>query len=248
MARRSRKKNTPAASAKRSGSFGQKLESWIKTHARQVLIASLALNFLTCLALFDPKPHTGGDNASYIILAESVLRTGDGYSDNITPGPPKPHTQYGFGYPLLLSPLVWLFGRNVVILKLFSVVLAVGSVAHFSVLLERLLPPLACAGLTLAAALNPVIVDYSHWILSEIAFLFFSLLSLYLLLRSEYPDSKNELENGSGWAFYPWLSPPISVLSAWVLRSRASPTTACAVPGKGCWFLPWLSLFCSLPG
>jgi 4-amino-4-deoxy-L-arabinose transferase-like glycosyltransferase len=193
LARRSRKKNAPAASAPRFEAFCQKLESWIKAHARKVLIATLALNALTCLVLFDPKPHTGGDNASYIILAESVLRSGDGYSDNITPGPPKPHTQYGFGYPLLLSPLVWLFGRNVVLLKLFSLVLAVGSVALFSLLAKRMLPPVAWAGLTLAAALNPVIVDYSHWILSEIAFLFFSLLSLYLMSRSEDSGLKGKV-------------------------------------------------------
>ncbi len=189
MTRRSRKKNAPAAAAPLSASHGKRLESWIKEHTRQIMLASLALNLLACLALFDPKPHTGGDNASYIILAESILRPGDGYSDNITPGAPKPHTQYPFGYPLLLSPAVWLFGRNVVVLKLFSIALAVGSVAIFSALAGRLLPPAAWAGLTLAVALNPVIVDYSHWVLSEIAFLFFSLLSLYLMLRSEEPAS-----------------------------------------------------------
>jgi len=193
LARRSRKKNAPAAAATPlSAHPGKRLEPWIKAHTRQIFLLSLALNLLTCLALFDPKPHTGGDNASYIILAESILRSGDGYSDNITPGPPKPHTQYPFGYPLLLSPLVWLFGRSVAALKLFSIVLAMGSVAVFSLLAMRLLPPAAWAGLTLAVALNPVIVDYSHWVLSEIAFLFFSLLSLYLMLRSEEPGSRGK--------------------------------------------------------
>ncbi|MBN2288494.1 MAG: hypothetical protein JXQ83_04110 [Candidatus Glassbacteria bacterium] len=187
MVRGPRKKILSKSAAPLSVHQGKRLEAWIKEHARQILLASLALNLLTCLALFDPKPHTGGDNASYIILAESIFRLGDGYSDNIGPGAPRPHTQYPFGYPLLLAPLVLLFGRNVVVLKLLSIILATGSVAVFSALTRRLLTPAAWAGLTLAAALNPVIVDYSHWILSEIAFLFFSLLSLYLMLRSEDP-------------------------------------------------------------
>ncbi|MEA2062252.1 MAG: hypothetical protein U9P14_01015, partial [Gemmatimonadota bacterium] len=100
---------------------------------------------------------------------------------------------------LLLAPWVALFGRNVVALKLFSVVLAVGSVAVFSLLARRIMPPVAWAGLTLAAALNPVIVDYSHWVLSEIAFLFFSMLSLYLLVHSE------ERRKAAGWKQNRWF-------------------------------------------
>ncbi|MEA1997369.1 MAG: phospholipid carrier-dependent glycosyltransferase [Gemmatimonadota bacterium] len=186
MAGRSRKKTARAARPHvKRAPFLQRLDSAVRDHSRQVLLVSLFFNLVLCLALFDPKPHTGGDNASYIILAESILRSGDGYSDNITPGPPKPHTQYPFGYSLLLAPLIALAGRSVVLLKLFSVLMAVGSVAVFSRLLRRISPPLVWAALTLAAALNPVIVEYSHGILSEIVFLFFSLLALCLLLESE---------------------------------------------------------------
>ncbi|HUU29852.1 MAG TPA: hypothetical protein VM123_18775 [archaeon] len=181
MARHSRKKAARAARPQ-SASPLKRLESAVKKHRKHIYAASMLVNLLLCLALFDPKPHTGGDNATYIILAESILRSGDGYSDTITPGEPKPHTQYPFGYPLLLAPLVALVGRNLVLLKLFSVLLAVASVALFSRLVERLAPPLAWAGLSLAAASNPVIVDYSHWILSEMSFLFFSLLALYFLI------------------------------------------------------------------
>ena len=157
----------------------------------------LAVNLFFCLALFDPKPHTGGDNASYIILAESILRAGDGYSDNITPGTSQPHTQYPFGYSLLLTPVVLLFGRSVVAFKFFSIALALGCVALFSLLVKPMLRPVQWAVLTLALALNPVIIDYSHWILSEISFLFFSLLSFKLFMDSE--DKRNGRTSARFW-------------------------------------------------
>jgi len=163
----------------------KKLESWIGENRRLVLNVILGGNLFLCLALFDPKPNCGGDNAVYITLAESILRPGDGYSLSFTPGEPKPYTLAPFGYPLLLAPFSALFGRNLIVFKLISLVFTIGSVALFALLIRPLFAPLTWAALTMAAAFNPVIVNYSHWILSEIPFLFFSLLSLKLLLESE---------------------------------------------------------------
>lgn len=149
------------------------------------MIGMLLVNLIFSLALFEPKLHTGGDNASYILLAESILRSGDGYSQGYRPVAPEPHTQYPFGYPLLLSPLSALFGRNILDFKFLSLAMILGSVALFSMLIRPLFAPLQWAALTLAAAVNPIMIDYSHWILSESAFLFFSLLSFALFLKSE---------------------------------------------------------------
>ena len=184
MARRSRKKLTSAVAPQPVSRYGN-LNQTVRKYRRHIYALSLLLNLFLCLVLFDPKPHTGGDNALYIILAESILRAGDGFSDTISPGEPKPHTQYPFGYPLLLAPLVALAGRNLIVLKLLSLILSLGSVALFSRLVERIVSPPAWAFLSLAAAANPVIVEYSHWELSEMPFLFFSLLALYYLIAWE---------------------------------------------------------------
>lgn len=182
MTRRSRKKKNLT---RVKHSAYQRLEMWVKVHARHLLIGILALNLLFSLVLFEPKPHTGGDNAAYILLAESILRSGDGYAEGYRSVAPEPQTQYPFGYPLLLSPLSALFGRNILDFKLLSLAMILGSVALFSILIRPLFAPLPWAALTLAAAVNPVMIDYSHWILSESAFLFFSLLSFALFLTSE---------------------------------------------------------------
>ncbi len=162
----------------------EKLESWIERNHRLVLALILGCSLFLCLALFDPKPNCGGDNASYIILAQSILQD-HVYSMSSATGIQEPHTQYPFGYPLLLTPLIALFGSNLLALKFFSLVMTLGCVILFSVLLRPLFPPLHWAAITLAVALNPEIINFSHWILSEIPYLFFSFLSIILLLKSE---------------------------------------------------------------
>ena len=163
----------------------KKLEAWIEKNRRLVLTVILGVNLFLCLALFDPKPYCGGDNAYYTILAQSLLQTGDGYSTYIATGIPEPFTIFPFGYPLILAPLIALFGVNLLLFKFLSLAIAMGSVILLSVLVRPLLSPLQWAVLTLAVAVNPEIINFSHWILSDIPFFFFSLLSLIFFLQSE---------------------------------------------------------------
>ena len=60
--------------------------AWIALAGLVVLHVALAV------LVFDPKPFVGGDNAGYIILAESI-ETGQGYRDIHIPGAPR-HGQY----------------------------------------------------------------------------------------------------------------------------------------------------------
>ena len=169
----------------------------------------LLVHLFFCWVLFEPKLHTGGDSSEYVSLSESVLRVGDGYSDTMAPGDPVPHTKYPPGYPVLLAPLIFLFGRNIVVLKLFSVVLSVSSVFVFSLLARSYARPLLWAVMCFAFAANPVVVDYSHWLLSEAPFLFFLLLAL-LFLKKE----GEEEEIGK----YFWLS-ILAIVATYYVRS-----------------------------
>ncbi len=152
-----------------------------RRRGREAVIGLVALHLILCAVLFDPKIHTGGDSVTYVLLAESVLRTGDGYSLSIEPGPPEAHTLYPPGYPVLLAPLVALFGRNFLVLKLLSVLFTAGAVAVFCSYARRHREPLAWFFLALAFAVNPGVIDYSRWMLSEAPFLFLTLLALWQL-------------------------------------------------------------------
>ncbi|MXX71446.1 MAG: hypothetical protein F4106_05220, partial [Gemmatimonadetes bacterium] len=149
----------------------------------------VALHVALCVALFDPKIHTGGDSVTYVLLAESVLEAGDGYSLSLEPGPPEAHTKYPPGFPILLAPLVAAFGRNFVVLKLMSMAFTAGAVLVFCVYARRGRDPVPWLCLALAFAVSPGVIDYSRWMLSEAPFLFFTLAALWLLREDEETDA-----------------------------------------------------------
>ena len=140
-----------------------------------------ALHLVLCVALFDPKIHTGGDSATYVLLAESVLERGDGYALSIEPGPPAAHTHYPPGYPVLLAPAVALFGRNFMALKFLSVLFTAATVLIFCLYVRHRDESVPWFCLALPFAVSPVLIDYSRWLLSEAPFVLFTLLALWQL-------------------------------------------------------------------
>lgn len=141
----------------------------------------VALHVMVGLLLYEPILHPGGDNAIYMIVGEA-LRMAQGYRDLYLPGEPV-HTKYPPLYPVFLA-ILGFFG-SVQLFKLASLALAAGAVALTAAVGRRLVgegPALVAAGLM---AVNPVLLDYSHWVLSEAPFLFLLLLSLYWLTRAD---------------------------------------------------------------
>lgn len=160
----------------------------------------LTVYVVLSILLFDPKLNTGGDNARYVILAESLSRF-KGFLDLHLPGSPA-HTQYPFGFPLLLVPFMWLFDKKFVILKLIPLLCGVGSFI-FSYLLtkkifrrEWLLPVLVFVS-------TPILIEYNHWLFSEMPFIFFSLGSLYFLTR--HREAKKYFYLGTFFAVYAYF-------------------------------------------
>lgn len=152
------------------------------------ILVFLLIYIILSLILFDPKLFTGGDNAVYIILAESIA-TGRGYKNIYLPDEP-PHTQYPFGFPLLLALPVLLLGKNIIVLKLIIVLFGIGALSFFHFIVKRLFKDWQMI-FTLVYLFIPILIIYNHWILTEIPFLFFSLGSLYFLLK--YLDEKKPL-------------------------------------------------------
>ena len=154
---------------------------WLEGRIPQVTAGLVALHIVLCAVLFDPKIHTGGDSATYVLLAESLLTPGDGYSGSWEPGPPQAHTKYPPAYPAFLAPLVAIFGRNFVVLKLLSIVFTASSVFLFCRYARHRREPAPWFLLALAFAVSPGVIDYSRWMLSEAPFLLFTLLALWQL-------------------------------------------------------------------
>lgn len=197
------KANPPPPSRAPSVTFAE----FLRTRRWWVSGGLVLLHLLLCIALFEPKIHTGGDSATYVLLAESILEAGDGYALALEPGPPEPHTKYPPGYPLFLAPLVFLFGRNFVVLKLLSLVFTALSVLVFCAYAGKRREPVPWFLLALAFAVSPGVIDYSRWMLSEAPFLFFTLGALWML-REDREDT------GIGRHF--WLGLAASIMSFYV--------------------------------
>ena len=204
---RQRARKSRAAGSDPSPPVSLRFTRWLEARIPQVTVGLVALHIVLCAALFEPKIHTGGDSATYVLLAESLLTPGDGYSVSWEPGPPQAHTKYPPVYPAFLAPLVAIFGRNFVVLKLLSIVFTAASVCVFCRYARCRRETMPWFFLALAFAVSPGVIDYSRWMLSEAPFLLFTLFALWQLDRDRD-------EKGMGWPF--WLALLAAVIDFYV--------------------------------
>lgn len=137
----------------------------------------VGIHLLLGLVLYEPTLFPGGDNAGYMILGEA-LRSGEGYRDLYLPASPV-HTKYPPLYPAILALLGTVGGLQ--LFKLASLALTAAAVRLTAELGRRTAG--AAAGLAAAAlvAVNPVLLEYGHYVLSEAPFVALTLLALVLL-------------------------------------------------------------------
>ncbi len=169
-----------------------------------VVTATLALGVWT----FDSKLSLSGDNAEFIVLARSLAQ-GEGLSYIHSPEP-APATKFPFGFPLLLAPLAWAFPEDWVPMKALVLALfALGMGVLYQLARERVgvWPALAVVALSLMAgrsylthdaagmAFGPMLLHFSHQVMSEVPYLTFSLLALWLVDRGVGRDGLR----GNGW-------------------------------------------------
>jgi len=146
------------------------------------LFLALAAAGLTKL----PGPY--GDNARYIINAQSLLQ-GKGFAKLNFPGDP-PDEKVAPGYPVFLAAVARVTGFDMIALRLSSVVCMTAALLLFYAFLRRLgmRDDLAILALFFAG-LNPVILEYGREVLSEALFCACVWAALYLFVRYEKQES-----------------------------------------------------------
>ncbi len=143
------------------------------------------LHLVVALLVFVPAPHTGGDNAGYVTLAESLVDTGR-YLSVYDPERP-PQTQYPPVFPALLA-LGMLLGLGPWAgLKIVVLLASTAGVALSYLWARRRAPPIALA-VGVLVALSPGVLEYSHWLLSDAPFWAFTMLALWAL--EDAPESR----------------------------------------------------------
>lgn len=125
------------------------------------------------------------DDARYIVLAQSLIRSG-GYGMINAPGQPEP-AKYPFGYPLLLVPFIIMFPGNWDALKLPSLAATILN----TILLFWGWRFLAkdrsywwSLGITGLYAFSPMTIDHTRRIMSEPVFTTFCLIAIILAERA----------------------------------------------------------------
>lgn len=141
----------------------------------------LLVEGLLVAGVFVSAPHTGGDNAGYIALADA-LRSGEGYTEVWDPAAP-PHTKYPPVFPLLLALAVAVGARGWVAFKLVPALAALVVAAGTFVWARERLGDEAGFGVALLVGMSPSLLYHSHWVLSDVPFLAFTVLALWMFER-----------------------------------------------------------------
>ncbi len=127
---------------------------------------AVLLHVVLGLLLYDPTLFTGGDNAGYMILGDA-LRSGRGYLDLHLPETPL-HTKYPPGYPAALAVIGLVGGLQAS--KLFSLACTAAAVWLLYRTGRNLFSERVALCASFLFAVNPVLLEYSHWVLSEAFF------------------------------------------------------------------------------
>ncbi len=160
------------------------IETFCAKNHKVLSFSAFALAILTALLHFTPDVSYGGDDSSYIQ-----------YSFNFIKGTAFPSYQ-GPLYPIILAPFIALFGVNLVVLKLVSVLFSAGAVFIIFKLMAKLANYTIATLVSFAMAANYMIANYAGTTYSEPFFTFLQALFLFLLFnyleryRKETPGSK----------------------------------------------------------
>ncbi len=204
---------------------------WRARRATLLAVLFLAAAQLLATALvFNPSPHTGGDNAGYLALAHSLLDRG-AYLELWSPLEP-PHTKYPPVFPLLLGLAMALGVKGWAGLKAvpFLSTLLAGVFAFLWA--RRRGGVFLGLGVALVLAFSDGILDYSRWLLSDPTFLALTLAALWAL---EGADPGNVFgtaggQGGGGGRAKPCLprlmAGCVLVLLAYFTRSAGIPLVA----------------------
>ncbi len=155
---------------------------WGREAGMWILAATAAFYALLVVPYWKPT----WDSAIYITLAHSIAH-GEGYTYM-----GYAHTKYPPGFPLMLSPIVLLFGKNYMLMRASVAACAVGSVGITYLLFRRIASVgIAVSVALITAAAYPLAFEATR-ILSDVPFMLVSLGALYAAQR-------HHESSGEGW-------------------------------------------------
>jgi hypothetical protein len=180
----------------------------VKLLYKNPLLLILPLALLCAVLLVNSHLVPAGDNATYMVLGQS-LATGQGYRMISDPRSP-PMALYPPGYPVVVAAVLLLTGTTsrllsaIVPMKLISVALYLTAIAIAYDIFRRRNPTVATMTAVLMAV-NPQLLHFASEVGTEIPYLFLSLATIWLFESSrDRPGSRFIVDVSAllAWTFY----------------------------------------------
>jgi hypothetical protein len=162
------------------------LHRTVRTRPLAVAALLVGLHVLLALLSFEPRPHTGGDNAAYISLARSLLERAS-YLELWDPAEP-PHTKYPPVFPAVLALALAAGLQPFVQLKLVVIAFSAVAVGFSFLWLRARRRPLIALGIGLLLAIAPGVLREGRWILSDVPFWCFTIIALWAFEKLQRDD------------------------------------------------------------
>ena len=145
-----------------------------------IVVALCGLSVLVGILAFDSFPSVIGDNAEFTILARS-LAAGNGFR-YINHPDNKPATKYPLGFPALLAGWILVFGDSVVAMKVCVLACYAAAVGLTFGVGKKLMGWSYALAASALVATSAIVAAYSHQVLSDVPYMAFGLVGIYLLL------------------------------------------------------------------
>lgn len=145
-------------------------------------------------SVFDEKINLGGDNAGYYILGNAIA-SGQGFT-NIHTKEKAEHTHFPPGYPAIIAAISKVYNNDIQTIKKANGMFLLLSIGLLFFILSEITGNYHIPFVTsLLSLLNVNLLGYSVIMMSEIPFLFFSLLCIWLAMKIDFdkPFYKNWL-------------------------------------------------------
>ncbi len=151
------------------------------------IILILFISIIAYWYVFDEKLDLNGDNTAYYLLGKSIS-SGSGFTSIWNVGQ-APHNHYPVGYPLIIA-LLMIISESVIFIKIINFLLFLATLIILYRLTEHLFHNLKITFLAvLFVAINANLLRFSTIMMSEIAYLFFSVLVLYALIKIDFSEN-----------------------------------------------------------
>lgn len=132
--------------------------------------------------IFDKKLNLNGDNANYYVLG-SALSQGEGYTMISSPGA-RPANHFPPGYPVIVATVMKFFSTDTDTLKKANGFFFLLSVIALFYLFFKITDNIHLSFVaSLFILLNTSVIEFSTIIMSEMPFLFFTIVSLIMLVQ-----------------------------------------------------------------